>query len=88
MLVNVGAGGGAAAAAPTAGAGGAAAEAPAEEAKKEEEEGKHNAVLLSASSALTRLLCRKGRIGRGHGLGSLRLGEITNVNMLVHTVCA
>ena len=76
MLSNVGSGGGAAAA-PTGGAGGGTAEAPAEEAKKEEkEEGRpiHDP-LLKVRRADVVLSHRKGRIGRGYGLGSLRLGS-------------
>ena len=74
MLSNVGSAGGAAAA-PTGGPGGATAETPAEEAKQEEkEEGRpiHNP-LLKVRRADVFLSHRKGRIGRGHGLGSLRL---------------
>ena len=76
MLLNVGSGGGAAVA-PTGGAGGATAEAPAEEAKKEEkEEGKPRPGLpVRIVRADITSSCRKGGVGRGHGFGSLRLGE-------------
>lgn len=84
MLSNVGSGGGAAAAS-TAGAGGAAAAAPAEEPKKEEkEEGKPIHTPSSWAYVLTCCYRREGGVGRGHGLGSLRLGGSCNVSTIEH----
>ena len=95
MLMNVGSGGGAAPAAAASGGGGGAAaagDAAAEEpAAEEKEEGEQDFIM--ARILLTHNT-RKGRVRRGHGLRSLRLGDSPsfpsryppiNCNILTHS---
>lgn len=77
MLLNVGSGGGAAAAPSGGAAGGASADGPAE--TKEEEKKEEGMLIIFTHKAREKrhadyaILYRERRVGRGHGLRSLRL---------------
>ena len=74
LLLNVGSGGGAAAA-PAAGGAAASGEAPAEEKKEEKEEGKIKVEFETITSSLMHSRYREGRVGRRHGLWTVRLSS-------------